>query len=153
MLLMQSLSLLGDTNDGNNSDNIYIRKKLLLARIVLVMGFQVWPKVQKKMCWRTLLPCPSTGSKIDCASQFDFWVDQKCNCTYCCSKNEFTVCNHFLVWHKLWFAHLLGFRRKHTPSPRIMRFPLTWISTYADFSLCMYSWVNSALVETSVQLH
>ena len=50
MLLMQSLSLLGDTNDDNKSDNIYIRKKLLLARIVLVMGFQVWPKVQKKMC-------------------------------------------------------------------------------------------------------
>ena len=53
MLLMQSLSLLGDTNDGNNSDNIYIyiyQKKLLLARIVLVMGFQVWPKVQQKTC-------------------------------------------------------------------------------------------------------
>ena len=28
MLLMQSLSLLGDTNDGNNSDNIYISEKV-----------------------------------------------------------------------------------------------------------------------------
>ena len=109
MLLMQSLSLLGDTNDGNNSDNIYIyQKKLLLARIVLVMGFQIWPKVQQKTCWRTLLPCPSTGSKINCASQNDFWVHQKCNCIYCCSKNEFTTWNNLLVWHKKWFAHLLS---------------------------------------------
>ena len=83
---------------------IYIyQKKLLLARIVLVMGFQIWPKVQQKTCWRTLLPCPSTGSKIDCANQNDFWVHQKCNCIYCCSKNEFTTWNHLLVWHKKWF--------------------------------------------------
>ena len=39
------------------------------------------------------------------------------------------------------------------PSPRITRFPLTRISTYADFRLCTGYWGNSALVETLVQSH
>ena len=42
---------------------------------------------------------------------------------------------------------------QNTPSPRITRFPLTRISTYADFSLCMHQWGNSMLVETLVQSH
>ena len=147
MLLMQSLSLLGDTNDGNNSDNIYIyiKKSYFWLGWFWLWGFRFSPKFSRKHADKlfclVLLQVPKlvvldkmifgwTNNIFIAAPKIIYYLESSFGLAI---KSDLPICYHL-------FEGL--FTRKHTLSPRIMRFPLTRISTYADFSLCTYALVG-----------